>query len=385
MTADATADAKAEGADGAFDREWIPESNARWNFDIDIVGRCNLACPSCPVGNLPEVKQPSGFMKPELLDRIVSKALAELDGPLNVALYNWTEPFLHPYLPDMIGVLNDHGVPAGLSSNLNLIRNIDAVMEANPAYLKVSVSGFDQSHYGQTHRRGDIEEVKKNMRLVAEAHARAGATTRLEILFHRYLGNHEQEAKMTEYATSLGFEMTPVWAYLMPMEKVLAIADPEATDVVINEEDRTIIDRLALGVDEALDAAKAAGEPRCRLRDRQMAINCEGLVTLCCTVYDPKKYGIASYLDTPLEEIQRLRFEHTGCDSCMQHGIHTIMTYGAEEAFDAIALANVARAYPDARLPGMAEIRKTKRKGLKGLRRKLRKRWKRWVAAQSTP
>ena len=30
----------------------------RWLFDVDIVGRCNLRCPSCPVGNSAEVPRP---------------------------------------------------------------------------------------------------------------------------------------------------------------------------------------------------------------------------------------------------------------------------------------------------------------------------------------
>ena len=29
----------------------------RWLFDVDIVGRCNLRCPSCPVGNSAEAPE----------------------------------------------------------------------------------------------------------------------------------------------------------------------------------------------------------------------------------------------------------------------------------------------------------------------------------------
>ena len=40
-------------------------------------------------------------------------------------------------------------------------------MAANPDMLKVLLSGFTQEIYGQTHRKGDIELVKRNMANVA--------------------------------------------------------------------------------------------------------------------------------------------------------------------------------------------------------------------------
>ena len=314
-----------------------------------------------------------------MLERIIRKAIDECDGRVSIALYNWTEPFLHPRLHEMVRVVTGHGLPCGLSSNLNLLRNIDEVMEANPTYLKVSVSGFEQSSYGITHRLGDIEKVKENMRRVAEARDRAHATTRLEVPFHRYLGNHEQEAQMSEFAMALGYEMTPVWAYMTSLEKALAYIEPSLTDVSLTDEDRELMARLALPMDEALDVARKTASSSCRLRDRQLAINCEGYVTLCCTVFDPVKYGISSYLETPLSEIQLRKSKHQACDGCMKHGIHNLFMYEAAEAFDEIALANVARHYPDVRLTGMAE-RKKRSRGIRGIPRKIKKRWHRLSA-----
>ena len=92
-------------------------------------------------------------------------------------------------------------------------------MEAKLEMLRVSLSGFTQGGYGYTHRRGKIEVVKRNMIEVARAKARAKRKTRLVVTFHRYLGNHEDEVCMKDYAGSLGFEFEPVWAYLMPFRR----------------------------------------------------------------------------------------------------------------------------------------------------------------------
>jgi hypothetical protein len=63
-------------------------------FDLDIVGTCNLRCPSCPNGNAPELRSRSGIMAPRLLEAILDKALGECE-PALVSLFNWTEPLLH--------------------------------------------------------------------------------------------------------------------------------------------------------------------------------------------------------------------------------------------------------------------------------------------------
>ena len=84
------------------DDRWAPDPKSRWQFYVDVVGACNLRCPSCPVGNS-TAKMPHGYMSPSLLDEIVRKAVSECQR-LQVSLFNWTEPFLHPRLAEMIRV-----------------------------------------------------------------------------------------------------------------------------------------------------------------------------------------------------------------------------------------------------------------------------------------
>ena len=356
------------GRDG---QPWVLDPKTKWQFDIDVVGSCNLRCPSCPVGNSWEARTPLAYMRPEMLDRIVDKATTEC-RVVGIYLYNWTEPLLHPRLAEMIRVVQGHGVPCGLSTNLNVMPNLDAVMEANPHMLKVSLSGFTQETYGVTHRRGDIEVVKRNMAEVARAKARSGATTRLVVAFHRYLGNHEDEDRMSALCESLGFEFEPAWAYLMPFEKMLAFADPAAADVRLTDDDHALIDRLALPLDAAVKAARRDRNRPCALQDRQMAITAQGDVMLCCTVFDQSKYKLAPFLDTPLAALQEMKYGHATCDTCMNNGLHVLFTYGSED-FDSLALERVRQHHPDARLKGAKQLQLERRpRGVRGWPRKIR-------------
>lgn len=177
---------------------------------------------------------------------------------------------------------------------------------------------------------------------------------------------------MKDYAEALGFEFEPAWAYLMPLEKMLAFTDESATDVRITDEDRQVIDRLALPLEAAVSAARKNRHQPCILQERQMAITSQGDVMLCCTAFDQSKYKLAPFLDTPLVELQRMKFQHDTCASCMKNGLHVYFVYGSDE-FDALALERVAQYYPDANLKGMKALQQERRpRGIRGLPRRFR-------------
>ncbi len=336
-------------------------------FNIDVLGSCNLRCPSCPQGNSRDVPVPTGFMPPDLLRKIMKKATDECTVS-GVGLFNWTEPLLHPRLPELVEIVQSYGVPCTLSSNLNFMRNIDAVLASNPSSLRISTSGFTQSVYEFTHRGGDIEVVKAHMRELAEAKRRVGSRTKIHVLYHRYLGNLDDEVLMKAYSESLGFGFEPVWAMMMPLGKVLAaiegqeggekrhqgsdgkkrlriVSEAPAAET-LSTEDVQVLDRLALPLDEALSAARRHSSDPCGLRDNQMTIDFEGNTFLCCAAYDPAKYTLGPFLDIPHTELQASKYSHDGCTKCMDNGVHVYFTYGAPE-FERLARARIARRYAD--------------------------------------
>jgi MoaA/NifB/PqqE/SkfB family radical SAM enzyme len=308
-------------------------------FNIDVLGSCNLRCPSCPVGNTKDYKIATGFMEPASLEAIIKKAKSECTVT-GVGLFNWTEPILHPQLPELIKIVQTADLSCYLSSNLNTLRNIDAVMAANPYSFRISASGFTQEVYGYTHRGGDIERVKKNMVALAEAKKRQKATTRVHVLYHRYKHNLKDEPLMREFAANLGIEFQPVWAFMMPLEKILAYANDD--DQVLSQEDRNLIDHLALPLREALETSEKYKEKPCSLQEEQITMDFQGNVQLCCAVYDARKFTLGNYLEHSLEEIQKRKYAHSMCEGCMARGAHVYVTYGAHE-LEQVAAKNLAK------------------------------------------
>ncbi|MDW7710836.1 MAG: radical SAM protein [Deferrisomatales bacterium] len=321
----------------------------RFLFDIDVVGACNLRCPSCPQGNVKDYRLPHGFMEPELLARIVEKARSECEVA-SISLFSWGEPLLHPRLPDMIRVVNAAGIQCHLSSNLNLGQDADAIMAANPASFKISVSGFTQEVYGRTHRGGDVERVKRHMIELAAAKKRQHATTRIFVNYHRYRHNLSEGERIREFAEKLGIDFEPVWALMLPLEKILGYGGEEVAGFPLTGEDERLIDNLALPLPAALAAARGdPGEP-CILREAQVSLDFQGNVQLCCGIFDDSKFTIGPYLGLSLAEIQRLREAHPLCRRCLEAGGHLYLTYRVPD-LEGLVLGSLSTA--EVALPGL--------------------------------
>jgi MoaA/NifB/PqqE/SkfB family radical SAM enzyme len=309
------------------------------------------------MGNSRDVKLANGFMEAETLARIVDKAKSECDVH-GIALFNWTEPTLHPNLPELIRVVQDRGVSCYISSNLNTLRDVDGLMAANPYSFRISASGFTQDVYGYSHRGGDIERVKKHMVQLVEAKRRMKATTRIHVLYHRYKNNLADEVLMKEFAANLGIGFEPVWAFMMPLEKTLAYVNGNPSEGGITGKDLELIDKLALPLNEAFAATKRLRYKPCSLLENQIALDFRGDVQLCCAVFDPSRFTVANFLKTSLDRIQEAKKGHDMCRGCASVGGHIYVTGGAPE-FDEIAARNVSP--QDAEALGLQSERVRKR------------------------
>jgi MoaA/NifB/PqqE/SkfB family radical SAM enzyme len=313
----------------------------RIGFNIDIVSACNLSCPSCPVGNSENVKKSPGIMSPELLEKILQKASSECEIDF-IGLFNWTEPLIHPKLPELVEIAQSYA-PCHLSSNLNLSKtDYEALLEKNPRYFRISLSGFNQSVYSKTHRGGNVEIVKKNMAKLSEAAAKVKGKTKIEVHYHRYLGNADDELLMKEYSEALGFEFRPIWAYLMPIEKVLQYVNDPAS---LSSQDQELVKMLALPPErEVIETSQSVRADHCLLLEDQITINSQGVVQLCCALFDEILYSIYKFTDRTFDEIQDKKRKMDICQECMSHGIHNLAQYNSPQ-YDRIAENNVFKYY----------------------------------------
>lgn len=202
----------------------VPESALglrSWRYVLEISSMCNLKCALCHAGNREGYEYHPGVMDMNLMENILDKIKTENPSAV-VCCYVNSEPFLHPRLAECVASIKRRGFRCELSSNLNVIKDIEAVLEAGPDLFTVSVSGFTQPVYERAHRGGDIETVKKNIQEVAKAYSSGKYKVHLGVSYHMYEYNlGEEMQKMQQFTESLGWQFLISWARTITIENTV--------------------------------------------------------------------------------------------------------------------------------------------------------------------
>jgi len=300
-------------------------TRADYYFAMDVVGTCTLRCPSCPVGN--SAKQlPTGIMSVGVYKQILDKIGREHpDERVFIDLFNWGESALHKSLPDMIGIANERKIGIGLSTNLNSFPKMREVIRARPSYIRISLSGFNNETYQQTHAGGDINLVKANMHLLRHHMDETGIDVPIQVGFHVYRTNFPNDFNaMRALCDELSFYFMPSVATFMPLEKALHTEDSN----IITIQDKALLDKLVVPMEERskILGATHTSTQDCEFRSRRTAINFDGSVALCCATFSNEQLISPNYVETTREELSKRKYEHNFCTNCMNKNFDMIFT-----------------------------------------------------------
>ncbi len=302
-----------------FSPREVSGGRAEYVYAIDIVGTCNLRCPTCPVGNQELGGRTRGFMSENLLKQILQKIVEErVSGQPQIWLYNWGEPLLHPQLARFIQMINEASLTAHLSSNLNIRHGLKAMLLASPAELKISLSGASQKTYGRTHVRGKWSTVEANMRRISQIIQQHQLSTHVWVGHHVYQHNANEVAQMGELCNELGFGHSPIPAFYQPLEDLVKMGEGGAVsnpvlDLLV-EHPASYIARFRKVRDARFD---------CELRFNQTVINHDGSVSLCCSVYTQDNQLGVGFLDEPHADLQARKYNNDFCRRCYAHGLQS--------------------------------------------------------------
>lgn len=292
-------------------------------FWIDIVSGCNLRCTACPVG-MPEYSNSIGRqlteMEPELFERICIKAKQDSGGNCRLGLYNWTEPTLHSRLDQLLAIAEAHGIPCGISSNLNHNYDWSLLKPRRLENFTITVSGFTQQVYAINHRGGRIEPVLANLVKISQVLGDWESYQRIDVRYLVHRENQHEVSIFRHFCDKLGLRFTPYHAYYMPIEKMFDGVDgvPEGLEYIYY---------TPMLVKEVIGDHRSQ---RCFMRESQVCLDVNGDFSVCC-VESPSSPRIANYLTTEFKAMQAARYGSDLCRDCTASGINIFATYGMQE------------------------------------------------------
>jgi len=180
------------------------------NFQVELTNYCNLKCPVCP-GGAGMLTRPRGDFEVDLFRRLMGEI-----GPylLNILLWGWGEPLLHPEFPEFVRIARGHGVNPLISTNgQNLIeeRVQEGLLREPPEILIVSVDGLTQDTYSAYRIGADMEKALAGVRRLAQL--KRARNQDLPVLNMRMIPtkqNEHQVGRARDFAIRHQFDMLTI-------------------------------------------------------------------------------------------------------------------------------------------------------------------------------
>lgn len=277
-----------------------------FSFEVDIVDACNLRCVHCPRGVYYK-KSTSTKMGPDFFKRLLDKMTSECTCQ-RVDLYNWSEPFLHPELDEFVKAVTRKNVACGLSSNLSFNKpsHLEAVLMNSPSLI-VSVSGFTQAIHERYHKGSNIENVKSNLKFIANLRKTKGLSLHVRIHCLQFVDNQEDQLLWEQFCRDYEFIYHAIPACCSE------VTTPETAARLLIQPG---FYRDSDGETKMhMNFSETPSFETCPLHNT-IPINAYGDVYLCCIYWNRDEYRIGNFLDTPLAAIQEKRFLHRACSHC---------------------------------------------------------------------
>lgn len=288
-------------------------------YTIDIMGSCNLKCPSC-AHSIDGDKTPIGRMSLNNLKTVVDKIIDENEIVTHVSLYSWGEPFLHKNLPEIISYLHVNGIAVALSSNLSIDSDelLGNVIRQSPEYLKVSLSGYYPDTYEKTHTGGNIDLVKSNMYRLRYYLDKFKSKTFVDVNYHLYNDNNGLNLeKMRMLCEELKFSLSTTYSLVMPLERCL-----DYLDGIHDPQTEKLNSMLLVNIEEGLEASSMYRSKICPFKENQININWDLKVPVCCTVFNRDGITVSdNYLESTLEQINSNKNSAKICGKCIKYGL----------------------------------------------------------------
>ena len=312
-----------------------------WRVFLEIGSACNLRCPTCTKGNQGTgYEHLNGFMDMGYMEKCIEKIRNENNKAI-VFLYGNSEPFLHPRLPECISMVKKYGLRCEMSTNLNYLQRVEETLEAHPDFMIVSLSGFTQEVYVKGHAGGNVEKVKKNMKIIGEANAKLENPVTIQVNYHVYKDNGHELELMREYAASCGIGLFTSNARAISMENTIQyLREKEGNPPYEVQEGRPdwnkvlpppsqqwkdTMERLKIPPQNAVEMYKDHPESTlCPVGAGGMFtfIRHDGKVSLCACVADRRITISDDYLTTNVDEMVERRVNHPICLECSKRKLN---------------------------------------------------------------
>jgi MoaA/NifB/PqqE/SkfB family radical SAM enzyme len=248
---------------------------------VDATNVCQLRCPLCPTG-LQIHDRTNGHADLNMLRKLLDEVG---DYVFFIDFFNWGEPLLNTHIEDFVALANARKVLCTISTNLSLPlsdERIERLVKSGLREIIVSLDGASQETYENYRRRGDFDLVCKNMRRIVETKRRLKQSFPLVTWqFLVFAFNEHEVAKAQQMATEMGVDRILIRPAYLDTERFPL--EPSEKSTIQNWKPKDPLYQIESFMDE-----KPKHHSRCGWHYTSTAINWDGTVAPCCTLFEKR-------------------------------------------------------------------------------------------------
>ena len=260
-------------------------SSLPYIYQVGPTNKCNLRCALCPT-KYSDSDMPKGFMEDELYYKIIDKIK---DYAIELWLYNWGEPLLHPRITDYISYASKNNIFTLVSTNFSFAltdRKIHSILNSRLGLLHIDIDGIDQEIYKKYRIGGNLDLVLKNLKNIIRIKKELGL--KFPIIETAMLVNKYNESSVDEYKL-----MMKDYGVDKIVENRLQV-NPNISKEWLPSNKSTRHENYF---------RQTEMPPSCSNLYSSMSVNWDGRIAACCTTYDKDSDFDIIKKDTSIEEI----------------------------------------------------------------------------------
>ncbi|MDR2659170.1 MAG: hypothetical protein LBC27_04185 [Spirochaetaceae bacterium] len=283
---------------------------------VEISGFCNLRCLACPRSDTLHPFETGGFMSLTDYEKVLNKLVKEIPMLHMMNLFIWSDPLLHPNLPDIIKMNSNLGLGSFLSTNLNIkTEKLDDIIKSDPPYLKITCSGFGSKNYEMNQAGAKWELFYKNILEVSRLIKKYKASTAVEIFFLITKENIMEYKDIVKLGQENGFRVSAGLSMLFPKYAMDFIEN-----MPLHEGAQKAMSLMSRDLKEMLSAAEKEHDRLCANRIGFPNINWDLSVLNCCNFNQDKLAD--NFFDKSIKELIEMKDRSPLCKKCISYSLH---------------------------------------------------------------
>lgn len=187
----------------------------------------NLKCPSCPTGINAPVRDRS-LLPYERFCTLLDEWGEYL---YQLYMYNWGEPLLNKDIARMVEYAAVQGIEVHASSNLSVNMTLDdarRIVKSGLGTLKVGIDGLSQEVYEKYRRKGKLDKVLANVKMIAQAKKEFGMKTPILVVSYHVFEHNEHELPfMKNFLLECGIDIVNFASAFLPVSEDYGVRGPK--------------------------------------------------------------------------------------------------------------------------------------------------------------